>query len=478
MKAQRRMILLLLVIALMMPACAAGAPQETAAPTQSTQAPASTPTEAPTEAPTEPAEPERFHLSETVFPDTDTATGTLKFYIKGQEIYAGGPVSDLLDVGITTYEDLDQILQPWHISSVLRVRVEMENTRESDLPFVFFLAMNASDEPKSIRDCLFYSITINTDTGIPFGSGKEETPFVTGETTLDEITAAYGEPGYSQSRKADYCEIAYYEPFSCAYFSFKGGKVRQIYTYYAANVFGNLAESFDCDFTGRYFGNDCFILMNQYLDAMPYLLSDEADREAAAAVVDDGKTQQQDAGEFKELPQSGVGIVEKLSECITMAGDELVLGVPCIEMPELFGAPVWDQLMPVHKMRYVRGGRTNPEEFYFINLSEKTSEIANNLVVKGVLTRNMNYVNWGKDYSGFHEFRYENLTQDSTIEDVLEQYGAPKEMHCTSYARGCFAWLVYEDQAGNSMWVCVDPMLDQLVELRVEKYYEGQIYYP
>ena len=98
MSTQRRVILLLLVIALMMPACGAGKVEETVAPTEllvSTQVANENPTQAPTEAPTEPTEPERFQLSETVLPETDAATGTLKFYIKGQEIYAGGPVSSI-----------------------------------------------------------------------------------------------------------------------------------------------------------------------------------------------------------------------------------------------------------------------------------------------------------------------------------------------------------------------------------------------
>lgn len=456
MRTQRRVMLLLLVIAMLMSACSAVLPQETAAPTEATQAPTEDPTEVPTEAPTEPTEPEGFQLAETVLPETDIATGTLKFYIQDQEIYAGGPVATLLDAGVTTYEDFDQLLQPWHVSGVLRVRVELADTKDANKPFVFFTAMNASDEPKPIRDCLFYSITINTDKGIKFGSGNEDVPFVTGETTREEIFAAYGTPDYNYSREKAYREIAYYQPFSCAYFSFNNAKVRQIFTYYSANVFGNLAEDFEYEFKDSYFGNDCYILMNQYMDVMPYLL---ADRES---------------GKIEE----GTGVLEKLSESITMAGEELVLGIRCKDMPELFGAPLWDQLLYLHEMRYVRMGRTNPEEFYMLNLDGKDDGTANNRVVKGVFTQNLNYTNWGRDNRAFHEFQYENLTQDSTIEDVLEQYGMPMELHCTSYARNCFAWLFYKDQAGNTLRICVDPILNQLVELRVSKYYEGEIQYP
>ena len=160
-----------------------------------------------------------------------------------------------------------------------------------------------------------------------------------------------------------------------------------------------------------------------------------------------------------------------------MGGEEIVLGMRCQEMPELFGQHFWDQLMPIHAMRYVRAGRNNPEEFYFLNLDGQKKDLANNLVIKGVFTENLNYVNWGWDKSDFHEFQYENLTQDSTIEEILEQYGMPGDLHCTSNARNCFAWLFYKDQAGNQLNICVDPILNQIVELRVSKYYEGEIQY-
>ena len=216
--------------------------------------------------------------------------------------------------------------------------------------------------------------------------------------------------------------------------------------------------------------------MNQYMDVMPYIAANEAAAAYIAEVEEKQEIPEEAQGNYNEV--NNAGVVEKLTESITLNGEEMTLGILCTEMPELFGSQFWDQLMPVHELRYVRAGRNNPEEFYFINLNAKNSETANTLNVKGVMTRNKNYANWGKDNSAFHEFQYENLTQDSTIEDILEQYGAPMELHCTSYARDCFAWMHYEDQAGNTLRICVDPMLNQLIELRVSKYYEGEIYYP
>lgn len=448
-------LLLLLMVGLLMSGCEFSMKaEETVAPTA---APTQAPTEEPTEAPTEPPEPGVFTLKETVFPEKDAATGTLKFYIKGKEVYAGGPVSNLLDAGVTSYENLKAIVQPWHMTSVLRVRVEMEDTEEADLPFVFFIAMNASNEPRMVSECLLYSVTINTDDGILFGSGKEAVPFITGETTLDEVLGAYGEPDYNVSNHDDYREIAYYEPFNCAYFSFRHDVVRQVTTYYSANIFGDLAKNFTHNFSGSYFGNDAFILMNQYMDVTPYL-----------------------PGAGTEV-QSGV--LETLTESITMGGELVEMGVRVEDMPSPFVDQFIDQLMYVNKMYYVRAGRNLGEEFYFINYNGQTNNkkkepIANALLVKGVFTENRNYRNWGIDNEIFHEFQYENLTEESTIDDILEQYGMPYDIDCTSNARNCFVWMYYKDKNENTLEIRVDPILNQLVELRFSKYFEDELFYP
>lgn len=458
MKTIRRAVLFLLAICLLLSGCASGRKaEETAAPTAAPVAAATeVPTEAPTEAPTEPVEEGLFTLADTVLPETDAATGTLKFYIKDQEVYAGAPVSSLLDVGVTTYEDLDSLVQPWNMTGVLRVRVELEDVKESEKPFVFFVAMNGSNEPKKVSECLLYSVTVNTDKGIQFGSGNEDVAFVTGTTTLDEIKAAYGEPDYNKSGNADFREIAYYEPFSCAYFSFKKNVVRQVTTYYSANVFGELAENCTLDFGAEYFGNDAFILMNQYMDVAPYLPGSDAKIES--------------------------GVLEALTEKITLDGKEMAMNIRVSDMPSPFRDKFIDQPVYLNKMYYVRAGRHLGEEFYLININGQTKNkqndpCANALIIKGVITENKNYSNWGKNNEIFHEFQYENLTQDSTIEEILEQYGMPYKMDCTSYGRACFAWLFYKDKAGNTLQICVDPALNQICELRFSKYFKGEIMY-
>jgi hypothetical protein len=41
----------------------------------------------------------------------------------------------------------------------------------------------------------------------------------------------------------------------------------------SANVFGDLAETFNHDFGASYFGNDAFILMNQYMDVQIVMMT-------------------------------------------------------------------------------------------------------------------------------------------------------------------------------------------------------------
>lgn len=435
MRKQTGWLFLVLILSILLCACAA----------QENEAADEIPTAAATEAaPTEP-EPTEPMIK---MPETDSATGTLLFYFDDHQIHAGAPMSELIAMGVSTDQDLTAEVQPMHTSEVLTIRVDLENTAKDDDPLIFVVAINPEEEPLPVSKCRIYSITVNTESGIRFGSGNEAEPFVTGTTTKDEIVAAYGEPGFSRSGDAQFVEIAYYQNFNSAYFTFKDGKVRQIVTCYSANIFGEAGESFDYDLGGAYFGSDSAILMSQYLDVVPYL--------------------------------DGTAAVEKLAaleESFVADGQTIEFGMRAAQMPEPFGSQFKDLLMPVSQGIYIRTGRGNEEEFYIYNLDGQTENLANNLVVKGIITENCNYTSWGTDNSAFHEFAYMGLTQDSRIEDILEIFGAPLELQFTSNGRVCDAWMYYEDANGNWMQLRVDPMLDQLVEIRVSKYYPGEAMY-
>lgn len=407
-------------------------------------------TEAPTEAPTEPqpTEPALAAVVPAALPETDSATGTLVFYIGGKQVYAGGALSELLDAGVHTYADPKIQIAPYHISDIYPVRIELADVAEDDRPFIFFTAINAGAAPCELRDCLIYSLTVNGDAGIRFGSGKEAEPFVTGTTTYDELLAVYGEPDYDFSNDAAYREWAYYKPFSCAYFSSKRNVIRQIQTYYCADIpaMKTLAEENTLELDG-YFGCDAAILMSQYLDVAPYLKAEDTGEKHLCADLD---------------------------EFIVLEGEKIEFGKKVSEMPEVYAEPFKDLTVILDMNRYMRTGRVNDEEFFLLNDGGMKDYIAYNAVVKGIITQNRNYTNWGFDFSGFHEFSYQGLTNDATIGDVLRLFGEPAQMFFTSSAKAAFVWMHYTDAAGNTLHICVDPMLDQIVELKVSKYFDKE----
>lgn len=482
MNIKSRMLLMILTVCLLLSACGAvPANEETAVPTEAATEPATEPAAEPQE--TEPVL-ENLHytptLSETVMPTEDAATGTLIFYINGQQIHAGAPVSDLLELDYFTYDDLDTIVQPWHMSELIRLDVQVQKTEEdkdgnktdvTEEQFIFFVAMNTSNEPCAISECMIYSLTINCEKGIEFGSGNENEHFVSGITTRDEIVAAYGEPHESNVDTSTYEEIAYYSPFSYVSFTFKKGVVRQINTCYSANVYGSVAEELNTDLDVSYYGADSWILMSQYLDITPYL----PEKEEEEAKTDTSKTASEEATEPEE--ENKVGIVADLDDFIYLDGKKIELGCNTVEMPDPFGSPFKGLSMPLNRNYYIRTGIGNEEEFFIINAKGGANGYADGLQVKGVITENRSYDNWGIDNSGFHTFEYQGMSQDSTIDDVLELFGQPREVLCTSSGRFCFAWLHYETEEGDYLHVRVDPMLNEVVEVRVSKYFENEKYY-
>lgn len=437
----KHIMLTILALCLLLSACGQQAVEETQLPTQA-------PTE-PTVAATEPVQEEAV-IPAAVLPEEDAVTGTLIFYLNDTPVHAGGPVSDLVDAGIHTYADLTEILQPGHMSGAIRVLVDIPDMEEDEEPFIFFAAMNPYDEPKMISECLIYSLTANYADGVLFGSGKEEEPFVTGTTTLEELLEAYGEPTETVTRKERYKELFYYEPFSCVSFLCKNGVVRQVNAYYGANVFSGLAEDLDFELTGRAQEDDAVIFMSQYMDVTPYLTGEERSEE--------DKT----------------GILESFDESFWLNGSEIKFGIHVSELPSPFMENLVDLEMPLSRNYYTRTGRGEPEEFFLINSDGQRNSRSNNLVVKGVIVENPSYCNWGFDNSLFHEFSCQGVTQDSTIAQVLELLGQPRELLFTSVERNCFVWMHYETEAGDYLHIRVDPILDQVVEVNMVKHFEKE----
>lgn len=405
-------------------------------------------------------------VAETALPQKEEATGTLMFYLGGKAVHAGGPVSSLLELDIFTYRDMTVLVQPWHMTDVIKLQVKLPDTEEANWPNVFFVAMNASDTPCPISECLIYSITINCESGIEFGSGVEKEHFVTGQSTREELVAAYGEPDASVSDYSLYEEIFYYQPFNGVSFAFRRDVVRQISAYYSANVYGSLEDTLDFDIEAGPMEKDALILMSQYLDVTPYLSKDQ----------DESGNEAEETAETNDSKDT-TGILSKFDDCFVLDTQRIEFGAKIEDLPEPFRGDLNGLLMPVNRNYYIRVGRNNPEEFFVINSEGQRNSMSNTLCIKGVITESNLYCNWGVDNSGFHSFSCQGITQESSIDDVLSRFGAPKELVCSSGERTCFAWMHYESENGDTLRIRVDPIVNQVVEVQMSKYFENQHHY-
>lgn len=484
MKAYKRFWIAALAVMLVLSGCRSSAGDAPgAAPTGETETsqtvettqPETTEQTDPETQPTEAAPLREWTVRETVLPEKDQATGTLIIYVNGKSIYAGGKVSDLIEAGIHTYDDLEAPVKPHEMSELIRVRVDIPNEDdEANEPLLFFVAMNPGSQTVPVSECLLYSLTVNCEKGVRFGSGKESVPFVTGETTREEIEAAYGTPTEVNSQSTIYAETVYYQPFSCVSFTFRYNVVRQIFTYYSANVFGDLAEQTPKEVMDDYFGADCFTLMSQYLDITDYLPGHEL--ELKAGEDEDLHAQRKE----DDLPEAGqTGVFKTLPEEITMNGETITLGCRAAELPQTWWKNFEGLMMPLERRYYMRVGRYAKEEFYFINDEgqDSNSYHPDELGVKGVITENRYYTNWGTDNSGFYEFSYDGWDQNATIDQIVEKYGQPSRLFCSSNGRFCFAWMHYDAENGNTLQLKVDPITNQLVELRVCKYIKNEMHF-
>lgn len=499
MRIRSRLILMLLVFSLLLSACGAApaeAPSEAAA-IQATEAPVQT--EAPTEAVEQtPAFLEKLHyrprLSKTVLPEEDEATGTLKFYLNDRTVYAGAPVSDLLELEFHTFTDLAETLEPWHTSGVIRAEfvqtVEKEEEdaqkeKETENAFVYFVVLNASDEPCMISEGVIYSVTATyQDAGIRFGTGHEDEPFVTGVTTLEELTEAYGEPTHTEKRRKNYEEIFYYQPFNSVSFMFKNGILEQVNAYYSANVYGELAADIDFELTGTPMENDAMIMMSQYLDVKPYMtvpvVEEEPEEDTEKEKSQTAATEPEEAEEEVEMQAElgkDTGILKEFDDSFQLNGSTITLGCQINELPSPFLEDLNDLSIPVGRNYYIRTGRHDPEEFFVLNKNGQYNSRSDTLTVKGVIVENKNYCNWGFDNSAFHSFNCMGVTEDSTIDDILALFGAPRELVASSGERTCFLWMHYETEAGDYIHIRVDPVLNQVIEVHQVKHFDVEYTY-
>ena len=467
MKISKTLILLLLVMSMLLSACGAASaenPEQTLAAVEENLEM------------TEETESVAEEVPASDLPEEDVATGKLLLYLNDQKVYAGAPVSDLLAQSAHSYTDMTQLIQPKHMSEPIRIQVELPDVEAKDEPYVFFVAMNPGDEPKMISECVIYSLAVNYEENIRFGSGQEKEAFVTGVTTQEELVKAYGEPSYIDSRKEKYQELFYYQPFNCVSFMCKGGVVMQINSYYSADLYGSLADNLKLELTGTPMEKDAIILMSQYLDMTDYLpeeivKQEEKEDEKKETNKEEEKKEEEKQEEQEEQKKSSL---TSFDDSFQIDGNTIKFGSMVSELPSPFKEDLSELKMPISRNFYIRTGRHDPEEFFLINSEGQIDSMSDKLVVKGVVVENENYVNWGTDNSAFHSFNCQGITENSTIEDVLNLLGQPGEIIFSSGERVCFAWMHYENEAGDYIHVRVDPLLNQVIEVHMVKYFEKE----
>lgn len=378
-------------------------------------------------------------LPAALFPESDQATGTLCFYIDGKPVYAGGTISSIEEAGAEFDDDLSIFLDPGHTSKTLRARFTEDDGKAR---YLYVVAVNWTQEGRAISDCSIYSLAVNCQPGISFGSGRGAEPYETGLTTSEQLIAAYGQPDFYNQGK-DFEEMAYYEPFSCAYFVCRDGVVDQIRTYYSAHVREKPETQLDCPYTEA----DSWMLMGQYLDVAPYLA---------------GKQE----------------VVTELSNTIGLGEQTAELGNVCSELPELWYKDLQKMRVELEGRHFITVGKVGKPTFTVFNSQGGLVKSLGSTVIKGVQTRNPGYHNWGVDDGAYPAFRYGGITQDSSIREVLEQLGNPYEILCTSNGNTCFAWLHFQNDSGITLKIMVDPALNQVVELRLDQHFKNEISYP
>lgn len=382
------------------------------------------------------SEPEET-VSDTEAPEVEMKTGMV-FHAGDVTFRVGGLVSELVDAGGELGMDPGTLIPAGQITGNIRVKI-------SDEIYVFFHGFNDSEEEKCLSQCRIYSVTVNVQEGIQFGM-EEDMTFTSGVSTIDQILEAYGTPDYRRSNSKTYEEMAYYAPFDSVYYSFKDGIVRQVMAVHwqPGQI---LTGEYDPD---GWFGNDALLLMGNYMDVSAYLSQD-------------GNTE--------------LTVSPDLGDKVIIGDDEIQLGSAFFDLPEIFTAPYESAPFYLDVGYYMLTGKDNGEEFYLLNRTDDELTTFRDATMIGIVTHNAGYTNWGSDYEKFHTFRYQGLDNGSTIEDILAIFGMPQQIDPSSSANGCFVWMHYADAEGDELRIRVDPMSNEIAELRILKHYpEAKMY--
>ncbi len=368
----------------------------------------------------------------------ENAPGKVYFRIGDKDFACGQPVADILKTTTHIHGDTDAMVEPLGYSEDIRLRLADENGDYTKT--LYFSAVNPSQEPKPVNDCLIYSLTINCEAGHTFGLG--DTSFVTGQTTDAQIIAAWGEPASlteshweGQEDGENFRDLVYYRPFSYLQIITRGGVVDQVRAYHGSELHPALSQQ---EAPAKPWESDALLLLSQHMDITPYL-------------------------------NGGKGGKTPLEMSVIVDGKQIEMGVLTCDLPEPW-RDLYDGMACIVKPgRCIYCQRPDREGFVFGNVSGKLMVNFCYAQIKGIRAYNPRYTNRGAEQSAYLGFTYAGFDHGASIEDVVKAIGAPYEIIPESGAGFCFVWLHYEAENGDTLRLKVDPESNQLIELRLEE---------
>lgn len=394
-------------------------PPETTLPPQTTQPPETTGTEV---------------LSQGTIRDTP---GMVAFYMGDTPFYCGQPVAGLLGEKVHIYGDMEALVQPLRYSEEIRLRYPNEQGEYQNL---YFSAVNPTDQPLAVKDCLIYSLAVNCEAGHRFAFDNGD--FVTGQSTDLEILALWGEPTTQKLNEdektksgGNYRDMVYYRPFSYLQIVTRAGVVDQVRACHNAYLYPELSQQ---TAPGTPSESDSLLLLSRYMDIAPYL-------------------------------GGGKGSNTPLELFVTIQGERIDMGIRAYQLPQPWKGIYEDAVGIMSSGRYMYSQFPNQEGFLFGNTNAEQSYTFYHTKVVGIHAFNPAYCNRGLDQSGYRGFDYSGINHTATIEQVIQALGQPYEIIPENTTGWCFVWFHYRSEAGDTLRLKVDPETNQIMELRLEQ---------
>lgn len=368
----------------------------------------------------------------------ENAPGKVYFRIGGRDFSCGQPVADILTTTEHVHADVEALVQPLGYSQDIRLRLPDEAGDYTRT--VYFSAVNPTQEPLAVKDCLIYSLAVNCETGHNFGLG--ENSFVTGQTTDEQIIAAWGEPTSltvshweGQEDGENFRDLVYYRPFSYLQIITRGGVVDQVRAYHGAELHGALSQQ---EAPGEPWEADALLLLSRHMDITPYL-------------------------------NGGKGGVAELPMEIEIEGKVIKMGVRTRDLPQPWRRLYENAACIMKARRCIYSQFPNQEGFIFGNPDQALMERFEDAQIKGIHAFNPLYSNRGYAQSAYRGFTYSGFDHTATIEEVVQTLGLPYEVYAENGPGWCFVWLHFVSSDGDTLRLKVDPESNQLIELRLEE---------